>query len=195
LVKKHNVYNNTFLDNANNFMISAPEYWQIDVKNNLSIVYDKTHSHMLRALVTLRAGTLGPNQWSSIPEDKNWYSTSRDEISDPKLRKTSGWTMLKSSTDFSFKDLTPLINSTAIENPKAIILSKYSGFQEIFLTSGTDLSKMQALKYLEKIVKVQEVKIGILEQLLGLILHLMKVKTNSTHYCHPWELQSLRYNS
>jgi hypothetical protein len=148
--KKAYVYNNTFLDNANNFMISAPEYWQIDVKNNLSIVYDKTHSRHVACFGDSSGWDIGPNQWSSIPEDKNWYSTSRDEISDPKLRKTSGWTMLKSSTDFSFKDLTPLINSTAIENPKAIILSKYSGFQEIFLTSGTDLSKMPSAQVFRK---------------------------------------------
>jgi hypothetical protein len=142
LGKEAYIYNNTLIDNAHNFMISAPEYWTIKAKNNLSVVYDTAHSTHLVCWGDSSKWDIGPNQWNFAPEDKDWYSKTRDEISDPELGKTSGWSTLGSSVDFSFKDLIPVINSTAIDNPKAIILSKYSGFQEKFLTSGTDISKM-----------------------------------------------------
>jgi hypothetical protein len=107
LGKEAQIYNNTFIDNSYNIMISEPEYWKIHFQNNLSIVYDKTYSRHVVCWGDTYRFNIGPNQWSSIPEDKRWYSTSRDEISDPKLTKTNGWTSLTGVSSFSFSNLIP----------------------------------------------------------------------------------------
>jgi hypothetical protein len=142
LGKEAYVYNNTFIDNAYNVMVSAPEYWKITFKNNLSIVYDKTYSKHVVCWGDSYSWNIGPNHWSSNPEESSWLNTTRDEISDPKLTKTNGWTSLTGVSSFSFSNLIPPLNSTAINNSKAIKLSSSNGYQLTFLASGTDFKRL-----------------------------------------------------
>jgi hypothetical protein len=140
--KEAHVYNNTFIDNAYNIMVSAPEYWDIAFKNNLSIVYDTKYSRHVACYGDSSRLNIGPNHWSSEPEDKRWYNSSRDEVSDPRLSKTNGWTSLTGISSFSFSNLIPSINSTAYNNSKAIKLGNTNGYQPKFLTTGTNFVKL-----------------------------------------------------
>mgnify|MGYP003563374125 CR=1 FL=1 len=142
LGKEAIVYNNTFIDNSYNIMISEPEFWKIHFQNNLSIVYDKIYSRHVVCWGDTYRFDIGPNQWSSIPEDKRWYSISRDEISDPNLSKKNGWTSLTGISDFSFLNLMLPLTSTAINNSKTIKLSSSNGYQSAFLTSGTEFRNL-----------------------------------------------------
>ena len=140
--KKARIYNNTFIDNSNNLMVSKPEYWQATFKNNLSIVYDTKHCRHVGFYGDPSGWDIGPNQWSSVPEDSRLYNLSQDEIGDPRLPKTNGWTNLNGPTSFSFSDLVPPLNSTAINNSKAIKLSNSNIYQVSFLTLGTEFRNL-----------------------------------------------------
>ena len=136
------IYNNTFIDNAFNFKISKPETWKIQLKNNLSIINSTDYSKHISCGGDTSGWDIGPNQWSSIPEDQNWYNVVRDEISYPELKSIKGWYSLKNSDDISFDYLIPTANSSAVENPKAVNLSQIVGYQDKFLTSGTVISTL-----------------------------------------------------
>jgi hypothetical protein len=140
--KHAKVYNNTFIDNSFNIMVSEPEYWEITFKNNLSIVYDTKHGRHVACYGDSSGYDIGANHWSSIPEYTDWYNSSRDEISDPMLSKTSGWTSLTGLSSFSFSNLIPSSNFKAINNSKAIKLSNSTGYQANFLTLGTNFGNL-----------------------------------------------------
>jgi len=104
------VYQNTLIDNGENFSVTHAAYSTYTVKNNLSVVYDTTYASHISLSGTPSTWTIGPNHWSSTPEYSD-FKSEQDLIGDPMLPKTSGWTDLIGESSLRLADLYPYSSS------------------------------------------------------------------------------------
>jgi hypothetical protein len=145
------IYNNTLIDNKYNMLTKFNERFKnVVIKNNALIINsdaESTSNHLVAWSVgNWQNWNWGPNFYSggNLP-NLPFYNVNVDEAKkDSLLKKTKDWKNITSLNDFSFSDLCPIEGSPLVDNPKAHSISKNSGYQNNFLTSGTEYKNLPA---------------------------------------------------